>query len=73
MSVLNKTRKELTDERKKFCEIKGHLEDSENLKKELKEAYDRLRNKDIEHEVKVQELKAELNRKEEKLKEVRFS
>ena len=63
--ALNKIKKELEDERKKFCEIKFQSEDSENLRKELNEANNQLKKKDIEHEIKVQELKAELNRKEE--------
>ena len=62
-------KKNLADEKKEFSEIKGDLEDKiRNLENELKEANNQLRNKDIEHEIKAQELKAELNRKEEKLK-----
>ena len=62
-------KKNLADERKEFSEIKGHLEDKiRNLKNEFKEANNQLRNKGIEHEIEVQELKAELKRKEEKLK-----
>ena len=49
--ILNKTRKELTDETKKLSERKGDLEDKMgNLRNELEEANKRLRNKDLENE-----------------------